>query len=90
MAVANNTDLLAVDVPAGSQHVTVEYWPRMLTLGFWLSGLSAIGIAVFFLVDWRKRRHGLASNGAEAAGMTEATVVVPCVNEESRVENAGK
>ncbi len=52
--------LLAVDVPSGWHYVKVKYWPRLLTLGFWLSGLSALGIAIFFVVDARWRRRARA------------------------------
>jgi hypothetical protein len=50
-------DLLAVDVPAGAGHVVVKYWPNGLTLGMWLTSLSAIAIAAFFVWDARKRRR---------------------------------
>jgi hypothetical protein len=52
---AMNEDLLAVDVPVGSHHVVVKYWPHGLTLGLWLSGLAAAGIVAFFVWDRRRR-----------------------------------
>ena len=39
---------LVLDVPAGSHHVTLKYWPRGMTLGLWLTGLSLAAVAVFF------------------------------------------
>jgi hypothetical protein len=42
-------DLLAVDVPAGTSHVVVKYWPHGLTTGLWLSALAALGIVAFFV-----------------------------------------
>ncbi len=57
-AVLHDNGLLGVDVPAGSHHVKVKYWPAKLTLGLWLSGLSLIGIVVFFVMDARRRRRG--------------------------------
>jgi hypothetical protein len=54
---AFDDDLLALDVPAGSNHVVVKYWPHGLTLGMWLTSLSTIGIAAFFVWDARRRRR---------------------------------
>jgi hypothetical protein len=38
---------LAVDVPEGHHHLVARYWPRRLTLGFWLSGLTLLGALAF-------------------------------------------
>jgi hypothetical protein len=47
---------LAVDVPAGLNHVEVRYWPKYLTLGFWLSGLSLLGSILFFFRKKLRKR----------------------------------
>jgi hypothetical protein len=54
---AFDEDLLAVDVPAGANHVVVKYWPHGLTAGMVLAALSAAGIVAFFVWDGRKRRR---------------------------------
>jgi hypothetical protein len=56
-AVLHDNGLLGVDVPAGSHHVKVKYWPAKLTLGLSLTTLSVIGIVVFFVMDARRRKR---------------------------------
>jgi hypothetical protein len=51
----SESKLLVLDVPAGHNHVVVKYWPHGLTLGMWLTGLSVLGIAAWFV---RERRRG--------------------------------
>jgi len=43
--------LLSVDVPAGRHHLHIRYWPKKLTLGFWLTGLTAAGVLLVLLRD---------------------------------------
>lgn len=50
--VVEHEHLLAVDVPAGRHTVFVRYWPRLLTPGFWITGLTIVG-----LVLWGLRRR---------------------------------
>jgi hypothetical protein len=48
--VENSDKLLAIDeLPVGRYQVHAKYWPRYLTLGFWMSGLGVLGVLVFFL-----------------------------------------
>lgn len=55
--VAEDSDLLAIDVPPGTHHIKVRYWPSKLTLGFSLAGLATFAIAAFFVMDARRRRR---------------------------------
>jgi hypothetical protein len=49
--------LLAVDVPAGRQHLVVKYWPHGLTLGFWLLGIATTGIVAMWVIARRRDPH---------------------------------
>ncbi len=48
---------LAVEVPAGSHRVVVKYWPRGLSVGIGISLVTAVAIALFFVVDALRRRR---------------------------------
>jgi hypothetical protein len=54
LAIANKE--LVLDLPPGHHHVEIEYWPHGLTIGFFLTALSSMGILAFFWVDHRRRR----------------------------------
>jgi hypothetical protein len=47
--IADQDKLLVVDVPAGSAEVHLRYWPSWLTLGFVVSGVGLLGVAIFFV-----------------------------------------
>jgi hypothetical protein len=47
---------LVLDLPPGRHHVKIEYWPRGLSAGLWVSALSMIGVAWFFWRDRKERR----------------------------------
>lgn len=51
---AISNSLLAFDLPQGAHTVQMRYWPRGLTVGLILSGLSLILVVV--LVLWSRRR----------------------------------
>jgi hypothetical protein len=53
--VADDNELLSVDLPAGHHTVHLRYWPRRLTLGLWLSVLGLLGsLAFLFREDLRE------------------------------------
>jgi hypothetical protein len=58
-SVVREGKLLAVDVPAGHNHLVVKYWPHGLTLGFLLTGTGLAGVVLFFVWDARRRRAAL-------------------------------
>jgi len=60
-AVADDAELLSVDVPQGEHHVVVRYWPRGLTVGLALTGLSSAALIALFAWDARRRRSPRAS-----------------------------
>jgi len=53
--VVEKDKLLAVDVPAGDFRMVVRYWPRGLTPGLWLSGITVTALVAFWV--WRGRRR---------------------------------
>lgn len=55
--VLDQTDTLAVDVPAGSYTLHVHYWPIGLTLGFFLSAASSALLLVLFVQSRRWKRE---------------------------------
>jgi uncharacterized membrane protein YfhO len=55
--IADQGKLLVVDVPQGRSRVLLEYWPSWLTLGFVVSGLGVASVAVFFIVEGRRRKR---------------------------------
>jgi hypothetical protein len=54
---ADDDRLLAVDVPAGRNHVIVKYWPHGLTAGFIVSFAALAGVVAFYVIDARRRRR---------------------------------
>ncbi|MGO8992378.1 MAG: hypothetical protein ACLQVI_03555 [Polyangiaceae bacterium] len=54
--VADDAELLAVDVPTGYHHVVLSYWPHGLTAGLTLAGLGSAAVIAFFVWDARRRR----------------------------------
>jgi hypothetical protein len=57
-AVVENPDkLLAIDLPPGRHRVHAKFWPKYLTLGFWLTGIGVLGTILFFLRGRLRRRR---------------------------------
>lgn len=45
--VVSDKQLLALDLPPGTHHVVLRYWPRRLTLGLWISVLALLASLAF-------------------------------------------
>lgn len=64
--------LLVLDVPAGTHHVRMRYWPRMLTPGLVITGLTFVGIFVGWgVLRLRLRRARRARTAAASAAPSD-------------------
>jgi hypothetical protein len=52
---------LAVEIPPGTNHVKVKYWPKTMTMGLWLTAIGTVGsIAALVWLSRRKRPRAAA------------------------------
>ncbi len=58
---ANQDELLAIDVPEGRSVVHVRYVPRNIGLGLALTLVTALGLALYFVLSRRSRRSSSAA-----------------------------
>ncbi len=61
-SVVEHGKMLAVEVPAGRHVLKVRYWPKLLTPGLWISGVSLVAVAVYFAWPSVRRRFRARSS----------------------------
>jgi len=65
--VVDEGTLLALDVPAGTHHVRVRYWPRLLTPGIVITTTTLLGIGIGWAAVRIRRRRAQARRAAASA-----------------------
>ena len=51
--------MLQARVPAGKHTIVLDYWPRAFSVGIYLAGVTALGLAVALALERRGRRRSL-------------------------------